>query len=68
MVMKTCTEIEDQNSCLTNVQAELKTMAPDNQNSASILTAAIRHTLNEARAAIQRSQSSVLYPSVTENN
>lgn len=54
MVMQTCTEIEDQNSCLTNVQAELKTMAPDNQNSASILTAAIRHTLNEARAAIQK--------------
>ncbi|XP_021800840.1 putative pectinesterase/pectinesterase inhibitor 22 [Prunus avium] len=54
MFMQTCTEIEDQNSCLTNVQAELKTMGPDNQNSASILTAAIRHTLNEARAAIQK--------------
>ncbi|PRQ42319.1 putative pectinesterase [Rosa chinensis] len=59
MLMQTCTQIENQSSCLTEVQAELQSiMGPDqsHQNAASarssILSAALRHTLNQAKAAV----------------
>ncbi|KAM1353729.1 hypothetical protein PS1_033523 [Malus domestica] len=53
MVTQTCTDIEDRNSCLANVQAELQKTGPQIQDSVSIITAALRHTLNETKNAIQ---------------
>ncbi|XP_050380306.1 LOW QUALITY PROTEIN: putative pectinesterase/pectinesterase inhibitor 22 [Argentina anserina] len=59
MLMQTCTQIENQSSCLTEVQAELQgMMGPDQslRNTASsrnsILSAALRHTFNQAISAI----------------
>lgn len=51
MLAQACFNIDNQNSCLSNIQTELeKTGLP---NPDSILTAALRTTLNEARLAIQ---------------
>lgn len=52
LLLQACVDVQDHNSCLTNVQTELNKMLPAG-NPSSILNAALRHTLNEARAAIQ---------------
>ncbi|KAL6142572.1 hypothetical protein ACLB2K_060851 [Fragaria x ananassa] len=59
MLVQTCTQIINQSSCLTKVQDELQSiMGPDqsHQNAASsrssILSAALRHTLNQAKSAV----------------
>lgn len=59
MLLQTCNEIENQSSCLTKVRAELQSiMGPEqgHQNAASssssILSAALRHTLNQAKSAV----------------
>ncbi|THG06442.1 hypothetical protein TEA_008018 [Camellia sinensis var. sinensis] len=47
MLIQTCYNIENQSSCLSNIQARL-----ENQNPNSILKAALETTLNEARQAM----------------
>ncbi|XP_048424526.1 putative pectinesterase/pectinesterase inhibitor 22 [Pyrus x bretschneideri] len=53
MVTQTCTDVDDRNSCITNVQAELQKTGPQTQDSVAILTAALTHTLNETKNAIK---------------
>jgi pectinesterase len=52
MMTQACINVDNQKSCLSNMQTEVeKTGRPPNPS--SILTAALRTTLNEARLAIQ---------------
>lgn len=51
LLPQVCNHIEDQSSCLLNVQAELNNAGPANSN--SVLSAALQATLNEARAAVE---------------
>ncbi|GMN43961.1 hypothetical protein TIFTF001_013155 [Ficus carica] len=55
MISKLCSDIENKDQCLANLQTELSTkmVADDHQQRNSILSAALRHSLNEARAAIE---------------
>lgn len=59
MLLQTCNEIENRSSCLTKVRAELQSimgLEQGHQNAAysssSILSAALRHTLNQAKSAV----------------
>ncbi|XP_048323936.2 putative pectinesterase/pectinesterase inhibitor 22 [Ziziphus jujuba] len=51
LLLQACIDVENQNSCLTNLQTELKRLPGGNPS--SILSAALKTALNEARAAIQ---------------
>lgn len=51
MMTQACINIDNQNSCLSNMQSELEKTEPANPS--SIITAALRTTLNEARLAIE---------------
>ncbi|KAJ7973316.1 Pectinesterase [Quillaja saponaria] len=51
LISQACLDIENQNSCLENIQNELERI--DHPNLTSILRAALRTTLNEARLAIE---------------
>lgn len=51
LLPQVCKGVEDQSSCLLNVQAELDNGGPP--NSSSVLSAALQATLNEARAAVE---------------
>lgn len=57
MLLKLCNDIENKESCLTNIQQELMSTQlkdPDeHQRRNSILSAALKNSLNEARAAIE---------------
>ncbi|XP_024022579.1 putative pectinesterase/pectinesterase inhibitor 22 [Morus notabilis] len=57
MLLKLCNDIENKESCLTNIQQELMNTQlkdPDeHQRRNSILSAALKNSLNEARAAIE---------------
>ncbi|KAF2288273.1 hypothetical protein GH714_005761 [Hevea brasiliensis] len=48
--MQTCTGIENQDSCLWNMQSELQKTG--SSNAASVLSAALQNSVNEARLAI----------------
>lgn len=50
MILQACSDIENQSSCLFNLKNELEKTNP--RYPSSILTAAIKNTLNEARLAI----------------
>lgn len=52
LLLKVCDNVENKDSCLTNVQTELNQLPPG-QNRHSIISAALKHSLNEARAAIE---------------
>lgn len=52
MMLQVCTNTSNQNSCLSNLQIELQKIGPSPNNITSILSAAIRTTINEARQAI----------------
>lgn len=52
LLLQACVDVEDHNSCLTNVQMELSKMGSAG-NPSSILSAALKASLNEARAAMQ---------------
>ncbi|KAG6590455.1 putative pectinesterase/pectinesterase inhibitor 22, partial [Cucurbita argyrosperma subsp. sororia] len=51
MISQICSDMEDRNSCISNIQHELGRSV--NSNPSSVLSAAIRATLNEARRAIE---------------
>jgi pectinesterase len=51
MMTQACINIDNQSSCLSNMLAELEKTEPANPS--SIITAALRMTLNEARLAIE---------------
>lgn len=51
MISQICADIEDRNSCISNIRLELGRSV--NSHPSSVLSAAIRATLNEARRAIE---------------
>lgn len=51
LMLQVCTNIDNRNSCLSNLQNELEKVGP--KNPTSVLSAALRTSLNEARLAIQ---------------
>ncbi|XP_057962742.1 putative pectinesterase/pectinesterase inhibitor 22 [Malania oleifera] len=52
MVMQACTNVPNQSSCLLNLQAEVEKTGT-RQNPSSMLSAALKTTLNEAKLAMQ---------------
>ncbi|XP_059648468.1 putative pectinesterase/pectinesterase inhibitor 22 [Cornus florida] len=52
MIVQACNNVENQNSCLSNIQSRLETL-DSQQNPTSVLRAALEATLNEARLAIE---------------
>ncbi|XP_020212999.1 putative pectinesterase/pectinesterase inhibitor 22 [Cajanus cajan] len=50
LIAQACMDIENQNSCLTNIQNELTKIGPPSPT--SVMSAALKATLNEARVAI----------------
>ncbi|XP_028770844.1 putative pectinesterase/pectinesterase inhibitor 22 [Neltuma alba] len=52
MIAKVCMDVEDQNTCLTNIQNEIVKHGPPTPS--SVVTAALRATLNEAMGAIDK--------------
>ncbi|KAM3752555.1 hypothetical protein ACB098_03G027700 [Castanea mollissima] len=52
MMLQVCSNTDNQSSCLLNLQTELQKIGPD-QKPTSILSAALRTTINEARQAIE---------------
>ncbi|XP_018860766.1 putative pectinesterase/pectinesterase inhibitor 22 [Juglans regia] len=54
LMIQACTNVDNHSSCLTNLQAELETTVGSENPTNSILSAALRNTLNEARLAIQK--------------
>ncbi|PON42632.1 Pectinesterase inhibitor domain containing protein [Parasponia andersonii] len=52
LLLKVCDNVENKDSCLTNVRTELNQLAPG-QSRHSIISAALKHSLNEALAAIE---------------
>ena len=52
LIAQACTNIENQNSCLTNIKNELVKIGPPSPT--SVLSAALGATLNEARGAIDK--------------
>ncbi|XP_015875076.3 putative pectinesterase/pectinesterase inhibitor 22 [Ziziphus jujuba] len=53
LLLQACINVENQNSCLTNLQTELKRMPPSDHSTSLIVSAALKTTHNEAKAAIQ---------------
>ncbi|XWS64493.1 hypothetical protein CRYUN_Cryun05aG0008500 [Craigia yunnanensis] len=51
LIIQACTDIDNQDLCLSNIQAELQNLGP--QTPSSVLHAALRATLNEARQTIE---------------
>ncbi|KAJ1417152.1 Pectinesterase, catalytic [Sesbania bispinosa] len=50
LIAQACMDIENQNTCLTNIQNELTKIGPPSPT--SVISAALRTTLNEAQSAI----------------
>ena len=52
MIARVCMDVEDQNTCLANIQNEIVKHGPPTPS--SVVTAALRATLNEAVGAIDK--------------
>ncbi|EOY11549.1 hypothetical protein QUC31_009424 [Theobroma cacao] len=51
LIIQACTDVDNHDLCLSNIQAELQSLGP--QTPSSVLHAALRASLNEARQAIE---------------
>ncbi|KAF4347910.1 hypothetical protein G4B88_027663 [Cannabis sativa] len=52
LLLKVCDNVYEKDSCITKVQTELSQQSPDRSRH-SVINAALKHSLNEARAAIE---------------